>query len=229
MIKTQNGVFNIDMDDCYIRNHMLSGRVYEHHIINGMLKPHVEKATYIVDCGANIGCHCVSYAGMSPDAFIWAFEPQKKLFDILKTNVSINGYGDRIRLYNKGLGHTEAELELHSMDRVEDKAHMGWNKGGLGIGKGGEKLEIQTLDSMHLPGLDYMKIDVEGAEGLVIQGARETIKKFKPIIVFEHNSVTINPSHVGLEHVPTPFEELVKIGYKKFQYLDWENYIAFAS
>lgn len=225
-IRTQNGLFEIDFDDCYIRNHMLSGRVYEHHIINGMLKPHVEKAKYILDVGANIGCHCVSYAGMSPESTLWAFEPQKKTFDILTTNVKLNGYEDRIHLFNHGLGHARMDLELHPIEKVLDEEHRGWNKGGLGIGKGGERLRIETLDSMNLPGLDYMKIDVEGAEGLVIRGGVETIKKYKPVIVFEHNYTTIDPSHVGLQHVPTPFEELVKIGYKNFTYLDWENYIA---
>jgi len=226
MIRTPNGVFEIDFDDCYIRNHMMSGRVYEHHIINGMLKEYVEKSKYIVDVGANIGCHTISYAGMNPEARIWSFEPQKKLFDLLNTNVNLNGYTDRIHLHNCGLGHKECTLEMQGLDTVEDKAHMGWNKGGLGIGKGGEKLDVKTLDSLDLPGLDYMKIDVEGAEGLVIQGGQETIKKFKPVICFEHNHTTLDPRDVELEHVPTPFAELVKLGYKTFQYLDWENYVA---
>jgi FkbM family methyltransferase len=226
MIRTPNGVFEIDFDDCYIRNHMMSGRVYEHHIINGMLKEYVEKSKYIVDVGANIGCHTISYAGMNPEARIWSFEPQKKLFDLLNTNVNLNGYTDRIHLHNCGLGHKECTLEMQGLDTVEDKAHMGWNKGGLGIGKGGEKLDVKTLDSLDLPGLDYMKIDVEGAEGLVIQGGQETIKKFKPVICFEHNHTTLDPRDVELEHVPTPFAELVKLGYKTFKYLDWENYVA---
>jgi FkbM family methyltransferase len=167
----------------------------------------------------------VSYAGINPEATLWAFEPQKKLFDILSHNVAQNGYTERFHLYNHGLGHARAELEMNTMASV--RVQDGWNKGGLGIGKGGEKLRVETLDSLNLPGLDFMKIDVEGAEGLVIQGAIETIKKYKPVICFEHNSQTIDPSHVGLEHVPTPFEELVKVGYKTFKYLDWENYLAF--
>lgn len=226
MIRTPNGVFEIDFDDCYIRNHMMSGRVYEHHIINGMLKEYVEKSKYIVDVGANIGCHTISYAGMNQEAHIWSFEPQKKLFDLLNTNVNLNGYTDRIHLHNCGLGHKECTLEMQGLDTVEDKTHMGWNKGGLGIGRGGEKLDVKTLDSLDLPGLDYMKIDVEGAEGLVIQGGQETIKKFKPVICFEHNHTTLDPRDVELEHVPTPFAELVKLGYKTFKYLDWENYVA---
>ena len=94
MIKTPNGMFDIDVDDCWIRNHMCSGKVFEHHIINDMLKPYVEKSKYIVDVGANIGCHTVSYAGFNIDSKIWAFEPQEKLHEILTKNVKQNNYSD---------------------------------------------------------------------------------------------------------------------------------------
>ena len=78
---------------------------------------------------------------------------------------------------------------------------------------------------MNLPGLDFLKIDVEGAEGLVIEGAAETIKKYRPIIFFEHNSQTIDPKCVGLDNVPTPFYALKKLGYHVFTHLDWDNYL----
>jgi len=44
---------------------------------------------------------------------------------------------------------------------------------------------------------------------------------------FEHNYQRIDPSVVGLKDISTPFEELVKLGYKRFEYLDWDNYLAF--
>ena len=227
MIRTANGVYDIDFDDCYIRNHMMAGQVFESHIINGYLKQFIEKSKYVVDVGANIGCHTVSYALFNPECTIWSFEPQDKLFNILTKNVQQNGIEKQVHLYKSGLGHCSANVELANISTVEDKNHRGWNKGGLGIGKGGEKMDIITLDSLNLPGLDYMKIDVEGAEGLVIMGAKETIKKYMPVICFEHNYQRITPDHVGLSVVPTPFEELVKLGYRHFTYLDWENYIAF--
>lgn len=225
-INTPNGLFYIDTEDCYIRNHMLSGRVFEHHIINDLLIEHVKKSKYIVDVGANIGCHSVSYANANKECTIWAFEPQEKLFGILSNNIHVNNLQDRIKPYKLGVGHTETITSLRSLDSVEDKRCMGWNKGGLGIGKGGETIKLITIDSLQLPGLDYIKIDVEGAEGLVIRGAQKTISKYKPIVVFEHNYQHINPRDVDLDHVPTPFEELVKLGYKTFTYLDWDNYIA---
>lgn len=228
MIKTSNGVFDIDVEDCWIRNHMCSGKVFEHHIINDMLKSHVEKSKYIVDVGANIGCHAVSYAGFNTDSKIIAFEPQEKLYEILVKNVEQNGYRDRFDVYKQGLGHCKMSCELASLDKMDkDLRNGGCNKGGVGIGKGGEHMTITTLDSLELPGLDFIKIDVEGAEGLVIMGGKETIKKYKPVVCFEHNYQRIEPSDVNLEHVPTPFEELVKLGYKRFEYLDWDNYLAF--
>ena len=132
---------------------------------------------------------------------------------------------DRVTLFKKGLGHEARVTTMTPLDKVYDPNMGGHNKGGLGIGEGGESIDIITLDSLQLPGLDFLKIDVEGAEGLVIQGAAETIKKYKPVIFFEHNYQTIDPKVLGLEHIPTPFEALVKLGYKTFKYIDWDNYL----
>jgi FkbM family methyltransferase len=224
-VSTQNGYFEIDPDDIYIRNHMMSGQVFESHIINGTIKPYIQKSKYIVDVGANIGCHAISYANFNPECLVWAFEPQEKLYEILSRNIARNKLEDRVTASRCGIGHTETNVTMASLDTVFDHKQKGCNKGGLGIGKGGEAIKIITLDSLNLPGLDFIKIDVEGAEGLVIQGGAETIKKYKPVIFFEHNYQTIDPKVLGLKHVPTPFEELVKLGYKTFEYVDWDNYI----
>jgi len=159
---------------------------------------------------------------------VWAFEPQKNLYEILSRNVARNGLGSRVHTFNKGLGHKVMSVSLASLDTVRDDAphQQGWNKGGIGIGEGGEMMDVVTVDSLNLPGLDFMKIDVEGAEGLVIKGAADTIKKYKPVIFFEHNEQRIDPKLVGLDCVSTPFAELVKLGYKHFEYTDWDNYIA---
>lgn len=229
IIQTENGIFEVDPDDCWVRNNIIAnGRAYEYHIIE-QLRPLITKFNYIVDVGANIGCHTISYGMFNSNAKIWAFEPQRKLFEILGRNVERNSL-QNVELFNCGVGHKSMELELDPVETMEtDLTNGGYNKAGLGIGKGGEKMKIVTIDSLDLPGLDYMKIDVEGAEGLVIMGAQETIKKYKPVIFFEHNHKTINPTLVDLEHVPTPFEELVKLGYKFFRYIDWENYITYWS
>lgn len=227
IITTKNGKYQVDTEDCWVRNHMSSGEVFESHIINGTLKDIIEKSKYIVDVGANIGCHTVSYALFNEEANIWSFEPQDQLFGFLCRNIKLNGLQGRVSLHHCGLGHTQLKTTLASCDSVYVPTSNEYNMAGLGIGSGGQELELHTLDSFNLPGLDFIKIDVEGAEGLVIEGAAETIKKYKPIVFFEHNYQTIDPKMVGLTHVPTPFEALVKLGYKNFTYVDWENYIAY--
>jgi len=226
-VNTPNGTFMTDPEDIYISAHMSAGQVFESHIINGILLPIIKQCKYVVDVGANIGCHAISYANANKECKVWAFEPQKKLYNILEKNVKANELEGRVNTYNFGLGHKVMNTHLCSLDTVYDPQRQGHNKGGLGIGEGGEEIEVRTLDSLNLPGLDFLKMDVEGAEGLVIQGASETIKKYRPIIFFEHTHQSIDPKVVGLRHVPSPFEVLVKMGYKVFTYTDWENYITF--
>ena len=58
--------------------------------------------------------------------------------------------------------------------------------GAIQLGIGGEKTRMITIDELNIK-CDIMKVDIEGAEPLAFYGARETIKKNMPIIVFEHN------------------------------------------
>lgn len=226
-VHTFAGPMIIDPNDCWIRNHMMGGRMFEQDLIVNILKPYIEKSKYIVDVGANIGCHTVSYGHLNPSARIYSFEPQDLLFKILSQNVSNNDLSERVTLYKKGLAHKSSESHMsHESTQYFNMVGGGINKAGLGIGEGGEAISLMTLDELNLPGLDFMKVDVEGAEGLVFMGAEKTIRKYKPIICFEHNYQKINPSVVGLETVPTPFEMLTKFGYKNYVHVGDENYIA---
>ena len=63
-------------------------------------------------------------------------------------------------------------------DRVRE-AETGTRKGGIGIGTGGEKMTMTTLDSLELPGLDFIKIDVDGLEHLILKGGDKTLDNEK--------------------------------------------------
>lgn len=64
-----------------------------------------------------------------------------------------------------------------------------------------DRLDVSTLtiDSLNLQELDYVKIDVEQAEMMVMQGAEQTLKKFKPVIQFENKRGENNHVIVWLE------------------------------
>ena len=218
--KTPNGVFKIYDHDYIIAGWIRGGYIYEHNLVNSVLQNIVKQSNVIIDAGANIGCHSISYANFNPNATIYSFEPQKDIFDILETNKKLNKASNLVCM-NKALGHTMRDLYMNPPLQTPD----GINYAGTGVGSGGEPTQMITIDSLDLPGLDFIKMDVQGSEGLVIMGAQKTIDKYSPIILFEHDDTLVKPSDVGLDQVPTPFFELVKLRYNSFLYLGGHNYI----
>jgi FkbM family methyltransferase len=107
-------------------------------------------------------------------------EPQKKLYDLLKQTIEYNEL-DNVTLFNNIVS-----------DNIEDQDFLN-----TGCGRGGltryrprlqgniTKEKSMTIDSLSLVKCDFMKIDVEGAEFEVLAGAKETIKKFNPVIIVE--------------------------------------------
>jgi FkbM family methyltransferase len=213
------------------------GRTFEEDLVKHTLKDYIMRSTYIVDVGAHVGMHTVAYAFMNPRATIYAFEPQKMLYEILKHNVNANGYQDRVYLHNNAVGHVrgDAEMGTCAVDAgacghpVEYGTQNYVNLGGLALGRGGEKVNMICLDDLQLPGCDFMKIDVEGAEPLVIAGALKIIQKYRPVVMYERNDKTITEDmkqYFGLsDETPDVQTILTNLNYT-IQELPHENFLA---
>eukprot|EP00798_Chlamydomonas_sp_ICE-L_P014062 gene14062-20005_t len=80
------------------------------------------------------------------------------------------------------------------------------NYGGRSLGVGGEVVAMHTLDSFNITNLSLVKIDVQGAENLLIWGAKETILREKPAINIEDisafNARMISPENIHLFQMP---------------------------
>lgn len=214
-VNTKNGKFYYDSKDIYIANSFNRGEVFEEEIINNVLKPYILNSRTIIDMGANIGSHTISYANMNKNCKIHSFEPQKNLFNILEKNVYLNNIQDNVILYDKAVGHINDYFELDPIPVDEEF----YNKGGLKLGKGGEKCEMITLDSLNLNSCDFIKMDIQGSEPLALQGGINTIKKFRPVIFFEYTpgipDVDIKPSELNIESIPDTLDLLKSFGYKR--------------
>jgi FkbM family methyltransferase len=142
----------------------------------------------VVDAGANIGAFSVFAATLAPHGSVYAFEPAPRAFELLKRNIVLY---QNIHCYNLGLGNTSTrhKLYVHSQDTFsstyEDSGRLEivQRKGSL-IDIDSQVITIDEFVSReHINKLDLIKIDTEGYEAKVIEGARNTITKHRPIIV----------------------------------------------
>ena len=108
---------------------------------------------------------------------IYSFEPHPDNFKCLQLNCSDKKY----HVQNVGLGNNFVNANL--------KHPSGKKRRNMGVWQVQENpngtIKIITLDSLQLPRCDLLHLDVEEFEPLVLKGAEETIKKYKPVIILE--------------------------------------------
>jgi FkbM family methyltransferase len=97
---------------------------------------------------------------------------------------------------SRGLNMTEAEEQGREI-----------NYGGMNLGKGGEKVVARTLDWYNLTAVSLIKVDVQGAEKLVFYGARETIRRNLPAVVYEDTDFAISADMNATMHIPPEVHE----------------------
>lgn len=171
----------------------------------------------LVDCGAHCGLFsipfCVSTGGRAV-----AFEPQENLFELLNKNFAQNNLTD-YESYHAAVGSKcLTNLTLNKGDEgyaAANKDGLPSNLGGVSVGQGGEGgIEMVSLDSLGLEACDLLKIDVEGAEPYVIEGAKDTIEKFKPVILYENNWKKPNDYMIEKMGEPMDIKEFLRpLGY----------------
>ena len=139
-----------------------------------------------IDVGANIGCFTVPMAKqVGPKGSIVAIEPQRTIFQTLCANVALNALAT-VHTIHAAAGAEEGSIIVPQINYSD-----GGNFGGVELGeydKGeGEPVPVTVLDAPPLEACHLIKIDVEGMEGEVIEGAKETIGKFRPVLYVEND------------------------------------------
>jgi FkbM family methyltransferase len=123
-----------------------------------------------VDVGANIGAYSILAASVN-GVRCFAFEPALETFNLLRENITLNGYDARIIAKRMALGRELGNISVtSSLDTVNHVA----NEADVGVDV--EVVPVDSLDNV-LEGLTptIVKIDVEGYEAPVIEGAAKTI------------------------------------------------------
>ena len=138
------------------------------------------KGAFMLDAGANIGLVSIPVAQtlLPRGGVVLAYEVQRMIYYALCAGAALNDL-ENLYAYHHGLGATVRDERISRLDYGAEQDHGAFSLLHQGDVRP-ETVRIITIDSIGLPRLDLLKIDVEGMEIEVLQGGRSTIARHRP-------------------------------------------------
>ena len=173
----------------------------------------------IVDGGANMGFFTipVAQAVKEKGSKVISFEPQRQIYYALCGSCALNEL-ENVFVHNLGLGDSQTTAQLSEVD-YSDRTDFGM----VSISEDVEVKEhkylssrtvnVITLDSMDLPSLEFLSLDVEGYECQALRGGLQSIITHRPIIWIEYNMA-------GEDNIKN---ELKSVQNYRYIVVDWQN------
>ncbi len=165
--------------------------IYEPHELN-FIKNTLKEGDIFIDVGANIGLYTVvasKFVGKSGTVF--SFEPSTREYELLVKNINLNRLNN-VKLFKLALSNYDGEASFYVggcgrtgantlSNKFRSKSHV--------IVERIEKIKVNKMDTffndINIPKITLIKIDVEGHDYYVIEGAQKILQKYKPIIIIE--------------------------------------------
>lgn len=179
----------IGLSPCYIQEVLDIDGNYEPDII-GIIRRFVKPGWVCVDVGAHIGHITVELAKhVVPDGRVFAFEPHPNNVLKLKKNLRLMKLEEQVKIVQGVVSDkSSGYLKLFS---GRQNSSFEWNIVGHDVeGRSVAPVMVvrsYTLDDYfkHASRVDFIKIDVEGAEGCVLTGMQKLLEKHRPVVVIE--------------------------------------------
>lgn len=156
------------------------------------MKKFIHKDDCVFDVGANIGFFTLTMATANENVKVYAFEPLPSTFYRLRQNVIFNYHLKNITINNIAVTDKKDKIKINqfsglhhgysSISQLNRNDFTSFDVSSISIDEFISENEINKID--------LIKIDVEGAEELVLKGALYTISKFSPSIILEMNEET---------------------------------------
>lgn len=174
-----------------------------------------EAALTVFDVGAHHGQTALNFGGRFPKATIYSFEPFPESYEVLQSKCA--GHKN-IQIYDFGFSDRNCVRELHSnlasaTNSLLSTDSEGANTWGENLLDTKDKLELsfKTVDSFieesGILKIDILKLDVQGAEYLVLEGALGALKN--ELIDVVYTEVITQPTYVGQKR----FDEVLRFFY----------------
>ncbi len=132
----------------------------------------------IFDCGANIGLSVLYFKMLYPNAIIHAFEPDPEIFKLLNQNLRPYNFNN-VFLHEKAVWINNQELSFLSQGGSSGK-----------IGSSGNAIKVGAIrlkDFLQNQEIDFLKMDIEGAEYNVLLDCKDELKNIKTLFIEYHS------------------------------------------
>ncbi len=224
--KTRFGFLTINKYDKYFIDTFMNNEYWDQEKLSLVFNNYIEKGN-ILEIGAHVGTSTVFYAKhIEPEYIIYAFEPQKKIFDLLCLNISQNKILHKVKASNKALFCYNGILKLNSIDidgphknnlisNLEDR-NLDINYGGIGIGENGESIKCITFNSLNIENVKFIHCDAQGAEPYIFSYAKDFIKIYRPVILFENYLLTGDYLFNNIKKIYPEFDKESNFNLKKY-------------
>lgn len=164
--------------DAIQRRILATSCFYEEHLL-AQVTPYVTTDTVVFDVGANIGNHTVYFGRARGAARIVAIEPQSHCFEVLERNVALNRING-VQAVNCAVGQREGRARIMRAPPSDlgATAFVETEFGG--------RFRLLTLndiaDQYSESRVDFIKIDVDGMQPEILEGARAILGDLRPVI-----------------------------------------------
>lgn len=148
----------------------------------------------VLDIGANLGLTAIALANICKKGKVIAVEPVPITFDFLEKNL-LNAGLDNVKAYNFAVGNKAGTTLMQSKSTFLAGAFIAdtYTNEAQDISvKVPIKVLDEVFDAFQMTRIDFVKLDVEGYELFALEGAKEILNRFKPIVYLEMNHWCLN-------------------------------------
>lgn len=190
-------------------------------ILHRLIQKYVLPGMICMDIGANIGemtLHMAKRVGETGKVF--AFEPVTFVRDRLIENIKMNNAEEIIHVSGFALSNMDGNAEIAYADPMTENQGMGSlvNKENevVAYTENVKTIKLDTfVDDNNINRIDIIKLDIQGAEPMALEGARNVLNRFSPIMFIE-----ISPSDLAC--IGKTARDLVlqieSLGYRVYEY-----------
>lgn len=183
-------------------------------VVSDLIQELLTEDACALDIGANVGIHTIAMGRRARRGIVISCEPNPNVFARLKANVGLNDLSN-VLCFETAVADSSDPVILH----VPPDGYLNQGRSSLipiedwaGISVASTTVD-RLLGSIDHPPVALVKIDVEGWEGPVLDGARQTLTKFQPALIIEYEPRYWDLIGYSLEQVTGRLRE---IGYTQF-------------